>query len=208
MLIAEQLMLLCIDPTAGQFEASRTHADMDGLAAAAIILDLYEQHRLRYQSEHVVIEALLPTTHPQLAAATRVLAGPVNGLTVVAAIDLLVARLNPLSQQLLESLFRRDVLHRVRESWWPWSRLNFPLRSIQPRNEASAKLHIAATSSSNTLRGLGLLMLADLAGMLPASLSGDAHEAAAQKLLQLSAQSMSDDAGHKLLVELRRCLSG
>ena len=207
MLIAEQLMLLCIDPKAGEFKASRTHADMNALAAAAIILDLYEQRRLRYQGEHVVIEALLPTTHPQLAAAAQVLAGPVNGLTVAAAIDLLVARLNPISRHLLESLFRRDVLHRVRESWWPWSKLHFPLRSIQARNEASAKLHLAATSNSNTPRELGLLILTDLAGMLAASLSGDAHESAAQKLLHLSAQTMADSTGHELLVQLRRCLA-
>ncbi len=207
MLIAEQLMLLCIDPRAGEFEASRTHADMNALAAAAIILDLHEQRRLRYQGGHIVIEALLPTTHPQLAAAAQVLADPVNGLTVAAAIDLLVARLNPISRHLLESLFRRDVLHRVRESWWPWSKLHFPLRSIQARNEASAKLHVAATSSANTLRDLGLLVLTDLAGMLAASLSGDAHESAAQKLMHLSTQTMSDNSGHELLVQLRHCLT-
>ena len=155
----------------------------------------------------MVIETLLPTTHPQLAAATQILAGPVNGLTVPAAIDLLVARLNPLSTHLLESLFRRDVLHRVRESWWPWSKLHFPLRSIQARNEASAKLHHAATSSPNTLRELGLLILTDLAGMLAASLSGGAHESAAQKLMHLPAQTMSDIGGHELLMQLQHCLT-
>src|SRR5690606_11802296 len=123
---------------------SRSHADIDTLAAAAIILDLHEQRRLRYQGGHVVIEDLLPTTQPQLAAAAQVLAGPVNGLTVAAAIDLLVARLDPISTHLLESLFRRDVLHQVRKSWWPWSKPRFPLRSIQARNEASAKLYFAA----------------------------------------------------------------
>lgn len=206
MLIAEQLILLCINPQSGEFEASRSHADMNTLAAAAIILDLYEQHRLRYQAGHVVIEPLLPTTHPQLSAAADVLAGPVNGLPLAAAIDLLVARLNPICRNLLESLFRRDVLHRVRVSWWPWSKLHFPLRSIQARNEASAKLHVAATGDSNTLRGLGLLILTDLAGTLAASLSGGAHEAAAQKLMHLSTQAMGNEIEHELLVQLRQCL--
>ncbi|MEO7012721.1 MAG: GPP34 family phosphoprotein [Dokdonella sp.] len=207
MLIAEQLMLLSIDPQAGEFEASRTHADMNALAAAAIMLDLYEQHRLRYQGGHVVIETLLPTTHPQLAAAAQILAVPINGLTVAAAIDLLVTRLHPLSTHLLESLFRRDVLHRERTSWWPWSKLHFPLRSIQPRNEAAAKLQLAASAGSNTLRELGLLILTDLSGQLAASLSGNAHEAAAQKLLNLSAQIMSDNAELELLMEIRGYLT-
>lgn len=206
MLIAEQLMLLCINPQSGEFEESRSHADMNALAAAAIILDLYEQRRLRYHAGHVVIEPVLPTTHPQLAAAAEVLAGQVNGLTLIAAIDLLMTRLNPICTHLLESLFRRDVLHRVRGSWWPWSKLRFPLRSLQARNEASANLQIAATGKSNTLRELGLLILTDLAGTLVASLSGNAHEVAAQKLLHLSTQTMSSDIEHELLIQLRQCL--
>ena len=207
MLIAEQLMLLCVDPISGKFDASRSHADIDELAAAAIILDLYEQCRLRYQGGHIVIEALLPTTQPQLAAAEQVLAGQVNGLTVAAAIDLLVARLDPISTHLLESLFRRDVLHQVRESWWPWSKQHFPLRSMQARNEASARLHFAATSRSNTVRELGLLILTDLAGMMAESLSGNTHESAAQKLLHLPNERMDDKSGHELLVQIREYLT-
>lgn len=206
MLIAEQLMLLCINPQSGDFETSRSHSDMNTLAAAAIILDLYEQRRLRYRAGHVAIEPMLPTTHPQLSAAAEVLARPVNGLPLAAAIDLLAARLNPVCRHLIESLFRRDVLHRVRDSWWPWSKLHFPLRSIQARNEATAKLHVAATGNSNTLRELGLLILADLAGTLAASLSGSAHEAAAQKLLHLSTQAMGNDIEQELLVQMRQCL--
>ena len=208
MLIAEQLMLLCIDPRRGDFEHSRLHADMNMLAAGAVILDLFEQRRLHYRAGHIVIESLLPTTHPQLAAAAGVLSGPMNGLALGAAIELLVVRLNPVSRLLLESLFRRDVLHRVRESWWPWSRLRFPLRSIQARNEAKAQLHKAATTDEISPRELGLLVLTDLAGQLAASLSGDAHEAAAQKLMHLSAQTMDDPAAHDLIVDLRASLTG
>jgi hypothetical protein len=199
-------MLLCIDPQRGEFDASLAHVDMNSLAAAALILDLAEQRRLRYKSGHVAIEALLPTTHPQLAHATRVLAGPANGLRMGAAIELLVSRLSPVCKHLLESLFRRDVLHRARASWWPWSRLYFPLRSLQARNEAIAQLHRAAMEDSVTLRGLGLLVLTDFAGQLASSLAGDAHEAAAQKLLHLTREPVGDDSEHDLLVHLRRSL--
>lgn len=206
MLIAEQLMLLCIDPQRGEVDASLTHVDMNSLAAAALILDLAEQRRLRYKSGHVAIEALLPTTHPQMAHAAQVLAGPVNGLRMGAAIELLVSRLNPVCRDLLESLFRRDVLHRARASWWPWSRVYYPLRSLQARNEAVSQLRKAATEDAITLRGLGLLMLTDFAGQLASSLVGDAHEAAAQKVLHLTSELIGDDTEHDLLVHLRRSL--
>lgn len=207
MLIAEQLMLLCVDPNSGDFDASRSHADANMLCATALILDLFEQRRLRYQGKHLVIEPLLPTTHPQLAAAAQVLAGPVNGLPVPAAIELLVARLNPVSLNLLESLFRRDVLHRVRESWLPWSRLHFPLRSIQARNEASTQLQKAAVAEHGSLRGMGLLMLTDLAGQLEHNLIGDAHEAAMSRLLQLRSSQADSDIEEELLVDLRYSLT-
>lgn len=206
MLIAEQLMLLCIDPQRGEFDTSLAHVDLNSLAAAALILDLAEQRRLRYRSGHVAIEALLPTTHPQLAHAAQVLAGPANGLRLGAAIELLVSRLSPISKHLLESLFRRDVLHRIRASWWPWSRVTFPLRSLQARNEAISVLHSAAYSGAVSLRGLGLLVLTDFAGQLASNLAGDAHDVAARKLLHLSTEPDGDDAEHDLLVHLRRSL--
>ncbi len=206
MLIAEQLMLLCVDPELGDFDGARSHADANTLCASALILDLFEQRRLHYQGGHLVVEPLLPTTHPQLAAAAQVLAGPVNGLPLPAAIELLVARLNPISRHLLESLFRRDVLHRVRESWLPWSKLHFPLRSIQARNEASTQLQKAATADTENLRGMGLLLLTDLAGQLEYNLAGDAHEAAMSRLLHLRDERGDVGTEHALLVGLRNAL--
>jgi hypothetical protein len=208
MLIAEQLMLLCIDPQRGDFEVARTHADINSLAAAALILDLAEQHRLRFKNGHIALEASLPTTHPQLAQAAQILSGPANGLPMSAAIELLVTRMHPVARHLLESLFRRDVVHRVRASWWPWSALHFPLRSLQVLNEARTQLHKAIEADKANLRGLGLLVLTDFAGQLAASLSGDAHEAAMQKLLHLAKEPVGQDAEHDMLVHLRRCLLG
>ncbi len=206
MLIAEQLMLLCVDPRRGDFNGLRSHADVNMLSAAALILDLHEQRRLRYKGRHIAIEDLLPTTHPQLASAAQVLSGPVNGLPAAVAIELLVARLSPISRHLMESLFRRDVLHRVRESWWPWSKLHFPLRSIQARNEALSQLQQAATAESTSLRGMGLLMLIDLAGQLELNLNGYAHEAAEAKLLHMADRRSADDSEHQLLFDLREAL--
>jgi hypothetical protein len=206
MLIAEQLMLLCIDPQRGDFEATRAHADINALAAAALILDLYEQRRLRFRNGHIAVEVALPTSHPQLTTAVEILAAPVNALPVEAAIDLLVPRMHPISRHLLESLFRRDVLHRVRASWLPWSALHFPLRSLQVLNEARSQLRKATETGAPSVRGLGLLVLTDFAGKLADALSGDAHEIAAARLLHLGGERTGDDDGHDLIVHLRRSL--
>lgn len=204
MLIAEQLMLLCIDPAAGAFEPSRNHVDMETLAAAAIILDLAEQGRLRINGEYLAIDTTLPLSHPQLAAATHALTGP--PIQIEAAIELLAARLAHLPRQLLDSLFRRDVLHRTRAAWWPWSPLRYPLRSLQSRNEAIEQLRKATSSSVANLRGLGLLLLTDLAGRTASALEGATHEAAARKLLELGNVGENDAPAHRLIARIRTIL--
>lgn len=204
MLIAEQLVLLCINPQRGEFELGRTHADMNALAAAAVLLDFCEQKRLRYSKQHVAVDGKMPTTHPQLEAAAHVLAGPANGLPIAAAIDLMVTRLHPLATHLLESLFRRDVLHRVRSSWWPFSPYRFPLRSLQARNEAIQQLSSAVKADTPSVRGLGLLILVDLAGQLAASLAGTEHERAAEKILHLSRSRSSGNPDLELVFQLRQ----
>lgn len=204
MLIAEQLMLLCIDPAVGAFETSRNHVDIGTLAATAMILDLAEQNRLRINDDYLAIDASLPISHPQLAAATSALAGP--PMLIETAIELLAARQARLPRLLLDSLFRRDVLHRTRASWWPWSPLRYPLRSLQARNEAIAQLRAATASPTPTLRGLGLLLLTDLAGHLASGLEGATHEAAAKKLLDLGNVRKEDTAELRLLARIRSIL--
>lgn len=208
MLIAEQLMLLWIDPERGEIDASSSHADVEQLAAAALILDLAEQKRLQHRREHVSVADAMPMTHPQLTIAVNVLATPNHGLLLGAAIDLLVMRMQPICERLLESLFRRDIVHRMRRSWWPWSGLRFPLRSLQARNEAIATLNADTLRGAPPLRGLGLLVLTDMAGRLPHCLHGAEHEAAAQRLLHLAREPSPEGSDHELLVELRKTLIG
>ena len=200
MRIAEQLMLLCIDPVRGEIETSRNHVDIDVLAAAALLLDLAEQKRLRFNADFVAIETNLPVSHVQLMAAAQTLGG--HGLGMEAALDLLVARMAPISRHLLDGLFRRDMLHRIRASWWPGSGYRYPLRSLQARNEAIMQVVAAIPPGAPTLRGLGLLLLVDLAGGLATIVDGAAHEAATAKLLKLAS---IDDRGNPD-VRLLRCL--
>ena len=204
MLIAEQLMLLCLDPTSGRFEASRSRLDVDSLAAAALLLDLMENRRLRFNAGFVAIETSLPVSHMQLTAAGNALAGHTLGLD--AAIDLLVSRLPSIATQLLESLFRRDILHRVRANWWPGSGRRYPLRSLQARNEAIARVATAARASTPSVRCTVMLLLVDVGGRLASILDGATHEAAIARTRELALVRDDDSVDARLLASLRDSL--
>ncbi len=204
MLIAEQLMLLCVDPGSGRFEASRSHLDVDSLAAAALLLDLAENRRLRFNAGFVAIETDLPVSNMQLTAVSQTLAGHTLGLE--AAIDLIVSRMPGIASQLFESLFRRDVLHRVRGGWWPGADRRYPLRSLQARNEAIARVEAATRPVAMTLRGTGLLLLVEVGGRLASILDGATHEAATSRLNDLSFVHDGDSVDARLLASLRDSL--
>jgi len=204
LLIAEQLMLLCIDPASGGFEASRSHLDIDSLAAAALLLDLAEHRRLRFNAGFVAIETDLPVSHMQLTAVSQALAGHTLGLE--AAIDLIVSRMPGVANQLFESLFRRDILHRVRAGWWPGAARRYPMRSLQARNEAIARVEAATRPVPMTLRGTGLLLLVEVGGRLASILDGTAHEAATSRLNDLTFVHEGDSVDARLLASLRDSL--
>lgn len=202
-LIAEQLVLLCIDSRTGALEIAHDRADIDHLAAAALVLDLAERRHLRYNAGYVALDADLPINHPQLVAAERVLAGFGSGLALEAAIELIEARITSLAEGLLESLFRRDVLHRQRSAWLPWAAKRYPLRSLQAHNEAIQEIRNAASLTPvSTLRALGLLILVEGAGRLAAVLDASGHERATRRLDLIGRNHTSGEQG--LLAQLRR----
>lgn len=203
-LIAEQLMLLSIDPARGVIQTSRNHVDIEVLAAAALLLDLAEQKRLRFNADFVAIDTHLPVSHVLLTTAAHAIGD--QGLRIDAALDLLVARMAPISRQLLDGLVRRDLLHRVRASWWPGSGYRYPLRSLQARNEASTELMAATGTGSPTLRATGLLLLVDLAGCLANVLDGAVHGSATAKLLDLARIHDHENLDQRLLRSLRQTL--
>ncbi|WP_440223928.1 GPP34 family phosphoprotein [Dokdonella sp. MW10] len=207
MLIAEHLMLLCVDPARGTLDVTAGRAGIDTLAAAALVLDLADKGHLRHAAGYVAVDADLPISHPQLTAAERVLTGFASGMPLHAAIDLLVARLTPIRRTLLDSLFRRDVLHRERAAWWRPGAKRYPVRSLQALNEATAELRRGAIATRATLRGTGLLILTEAAGRCAKVLDA-AHHAEAVARLDALAQPPPADTGEPagLLAALRRDL--
>jgi len=206
LLIAEQLMLLLLDAERGQLVVHRDDTDPDRLAAAAVLLDLAEQRTLGYRSGHLMFRSRFPSGHPVLAASSKVLDVIGPGLPLSSALELIETRVAPLSRELLEGLYRRDLLHRVRRpSWAPWARTYYPLRSLQGRNESLSVLQTGVHHASR-LRGHGLLLLVDCAGRLVDFLDARAHAEATSILLALGHQQARSGSDEAFLGALRATL--
>jgi hypothetical protein len=207
-LIAEQLILLLLDPERGVLDVRHDATDPDRLASAAILLDLAEQRNLVHRNGRLTFHARFPAGHPLLAVAGNALTAAGPGLPVAAALDLIETRTRPVPHALLDGLYRRDILHRLRRpAWWPWARWTYPLRSSQARNEALSVLR--ADTRRAPLRGLGLLLLIDCAGRLAALLDAGAHARATESLLALGhhrAAGEAADPNEALLGALRATL--
>ncbi|MEO8669927.1 MAG: GPP34 family phosphoprotein [Tahibacter sp.] len=194
MLIAERFLLLALDPVNGVVRLPRSDTDMGQLCAAGLLLELIAQHRVQFGERGISLESALPPNHPLLEASCHAL--PEVGETDVAtALSLIEHRMRPLQRSLLDSLFRRDFLHRVR-TWrfWDPTALRYPLRSIQARNEAIAHLNEAALRPRASPAGFALLLLADVAGLLPMHLDAAHHEQASSALVMLNRVSRDDPA--------------
>ena len=186
MLIAERFVLLALDPHSGRIALARRDTRADALCAAALLIELLLQQRLAVDAaQRWQVDTTLPSSQVLLSAATAALAST-PAPTTADALRRVERRLAPLAGQLLEGLYRRDLLHRQRDwRFWSADALHYPLRSLQARNDAVQFLQQACDGGSAA--GLGLLLLADLAGILTTHLDASRHERANRLLLGLNA---------------------
>ena len=203
MLIVEHFFLIACDPSTGIPTWPRRTQGAAQLAAAALLLDLGIQDRLRVADAVLHADASVPLNHLLLNEAVRALAA--NPLSTRDALALVERYLHPLPEQVLDGLARRDVLHRNESRGWLLRRrVRYPLRSVQARNEALRCLHHAA-HAENDMHGLGLLLLADISGALPEHLEAREHEAAMRQLLALDHVAPTDDT-HAAFASVRAAL--
>jgi hypothetical protein len=203
MLIAEHFFLIACDPVTGVATLPRGQPDPSLLAAAALTLDLAQQERLHLDADRLRADTRLPLTHPLLNDALHVLGAAEQ--KVGTALRHIAQKLDPLPQKLLDGLFRRDLLHRIENrDWLLRKRVRYPLRSMQARNEALQQLQMAA--HGNDLHGLGLLVLADISGILAVHLKAQDHEAAARRVLALGNGAAHATDTQRLFATIRTAL--
>ncbi|UXI69382.1 GPP34 family phosphoprotein [Tahibacter amnicola] len=185
MLIAERFLMLVLDPTRGTLALARHDEDTASLCAAGLLLELVAQRRLVASHQRLVLDDSLPPNHPLLGQAGAVLGSLVRP-DAATAIAQVARRVAHLPRTLLDSLCRRDLLHRYRDwKFWQADSLRYPLRSRQALNEAVHSLE-AATSAPSDLGGLGLMVLADVAGVLAHHLDALHYDHASKALLTLN----------------------
>lgn len=202
MLIAEQFFLIACDPRSGRLDWPRKQ-DPDLLAAAAIVLDLAEAERLQLRNDLLHVDAGFPIPHPLLSDAMHLLAE--HDLAAPAALRRLAQQLHPLAHEVLDGLFRRDVLHCIASrDWLLRRRVRYPLRSVQAHNEAVQRLQVAC--SANDFHGLALMLLADQSGLLDLNLKARDHAQAMQHLLALNALPAHAPQAQRVLAAVREAL--
>ena len=106
MLIAEQLMLLLLDPERGQLDVRYDATDPDRLGAAALLLDLGDQRNLAYRNGYITYHPRFPSGHPLLVTAGEALAAAGPGVPLGAALDLIETRTRPVASVKLSRLWR------------------------------------------------------------------------------------------------------
>lgn len=204
-LIAERFVLLVLEPDSGRVSLARPDTDADTLCAAGLLFDLIVQHRLGpLAGGRLRVDASLPVSNGLLNAAAQALAD-LPGASAAEALRQVRSRLGGLTRRVLESLYDRDFLHRQRDwRFWRSDSVCFPLRSLQARNDAVATLQ-QASHAPQDLAGLGLLLLADLGGVLALHLGAGEHEQATRNLLGLNPSDEADE-GRAAIALLRQTL--
>lgn len=205
MLVVENFLLLALDPKQGIATLPRRSPRVENLCAAALLVDLAEVGHLMLHGNFLQADVEFPVTHPLLEQALAALGEQSRSST--AAIEAIAKRMSGLPARVAEGLFRRDVLHRIRQSHWIFfKRTLYPLRSVQARNSAIESLRIAAHGNGNDLRGLTLLLLFDVGGMLPKFLDAHDHEAAEKRLIALNATDAQASEPMRVLAAVRSAL--
>jgi hypothetical protein len=201
MRIAEHFLLIALDPTRGLPRWPPRRHDTARLVAAALVLELTVQDRLTLRAGRLHVDSSLPTRHPLLNDALRVLAA--EDLPAPLALRQLVRGLAPLPTRVLEGLYRRDLVHRIIQyDWLLRRRVRYPLRSVQARNEALCRLR----SVPDDLRTFALILLADACGLLAAELEAHLHETGVRRLLALATPTATEPPALRLYAALREAL--
>lgn len=204
MLIVEHFFLIACDPQTGLPQWPQAKQNAETLAAAALILGLALHERIFLHDGQLCADGSLPLGHRLLNEALHLL-DATHDQSVSASIRLLSHRLAPLPEQVLDGLYRRDLVHRIQtRRYLIFRQVRYPLRSVQSRNEALHRLREAAHGEREDLHGLALLLLAEQSGLLAANLDAFDHERASQRLLELGEPEHRATPARRIFSEVRK----
>ena len=168
MILAEQLVLLALEPESGMFARGIERERLRRGAAAAILGEMALHKRLARAVEGMVLSDAMPDFHPLLAEATSLLARVGRSFPAEEGISRVAAGISGLVQRLLHSLNARDILHDQREAFFIH---RYPVRSMQSLREVFAHVHAVEAGNHPQPTELTLAAVADACGVLDVRLT-------------------------------------
>jgi len=168
--LAEQLVLLALDPMRGRPAPGVVSARLRRGAAAAILAELVMHHRLVARGDRVAMADALPDYHQLLGEAGALIRRGGVPLPLAEALQRVERGIPKLVERVLDSLVARDLLHHYRQVFFLH---RYPLRSRQALDEVFAVLHRVMENKAPSASDLALAAMADCCGVASARLPSE-----------------------------------
>lgn len=164
MLLAEQLLLLTVDPAGGLVGAGANASSRDAMARA-LLVELAAHGALALEGERLRVVDPLPQSHRLLTLSLRVLGD--GAIVPAVAIARLRRRLWEVRSEFLDGFVRLGILHELHGGLFGrFGRTRYALQSTQTRAELVTRLMRGAqTPSLDDLASLGLALLCEYTGL-------------------------------------------
>lgn len=170
MTLAEQLVLLALDPQRGRPADGIVAARLRRGTAAAILAELVLHRRLIADGDRVALADALPDYHPLLSEAGPLLSKGGEPISIAEAIHRVERGIPNLVQRVIDSLVGRDLIHHYRQAF-VFHR--YPLRSRQALDAVFATLHRVMDGKAAALPELALAAIVDCCGVAGARLASE-----------------------------------
>lgn len=180
-LLGEDLILVSLDVASGLPLDGLEKAHRPRYLAACLLAELAVQRQVGWTPDGIRIFDDLPSYHALVGEALQVLrAHP--AANPAEAIRLIGSEIRDLQERHYTSLISRGLLHEGgRKRFWLAGARRYPVRSTRARNEALEHLREAAIGTSNSMRSIAMLLLADgIAATLRLLPEHEANEAGAR----------------------------
>lgn len=173
MLLAEEILILGIDPAGGLVGDARNASSRDTVARA-LLLDLVVHGSVALEGGQLRVVDPLPLAHRFLTAAVRALGD--ETWTPAAAVARLRRRLWEARSELMEAFERNGITHRLPGGLFGrWGKPRFALQSTLTRSQCVEKLRRGTEEPSlEDLSALALALLAHAVGLAQHFLPVDA----------------------------------
>jgi hypothetical protein len=201
--LAEQLVLLALDPEKGVLARGIERRPLRRGIAAAVLAQLALHGRLRGEADTVAVSDNLPDFQPLLDEAATRLASERTEMPVDDAVSLVDGTLGDSVKRVLRSLVARDVLHDYREAFILH---RHPVRSMQALREVHESLRgIARNGTAPANSAVALAAVGDGCGVLSVRMTASEAENLRGRLRRLADDG--GDATRSLLLAIGRAAS-